>query len=178
MTLEGHKPNPAQGRKHSHDGNQVAQGHDLFPRFETDFLNTCDQGLKLVKAIGKKNGHIRISTLQSNLTEDILKKEPHARRNPNLKAGQYNGSVYLIAPAKLGFLRPVGQWNEEEIYCRGRHIRVTLNGKVIVDYTEEENPERKGQFAQRLVSSGTFALQGHDPGSEVHYKNIFVKPLP
>ena len=26
--------------------------------------------------------------------------------------------------------------------------------------------------------SGTFALQGHDPGSEVHYRNIKVKPLP
>ena len=29
-----------------------------------------------------------------------------------------------------------------------------------------------------LLACGTFALQGHDPGSEVHYKNIFVKPLP
>ena len=50
-----------------------------------------------------------------------------------LKAAQYHGSIYLIAPAKRGSLRPVGEWNEEEIYCRGRHIRVTLNGKVIVD---------------------------------------------
>jgi hypothetical protein len=60
----------------------------------------------------------------------------------------------------------------------GKQITTSVNGKVVVDYTEEEKPERKGQFVQRLVSSGTFALQGHDPGSEVHYKNIFVKPLP
>ena len=31
-----------------------------------------------------------------------------------------------------------------------------------------------GSFA----AAGDFALQGHDPGSETHYKNIKVKPLP
>ena len=30
----------------------------------------------------------------------------------------------------------------------------------------------------RLIDHGTFALQGHDPGSETHFKNILVKPLP
>jgi hypothetical protein len=29
-----------------------------------------------------------------------------------------------------------------------------------------------------VLDHGTFALQGHDPASEVHYKNIKVKPLP
>ena len=28
------------------------------------------------------------------------------------------------------------------------------------------------------ISSGTFALQGHDPKSKVLVKNIMVKPLP
>jgi hypothetical protein len=28
------------------------------------------------------------------------------------------------------------------------------------------------------MGSGTFALQGHDPGSEVHYRKVLVKPLP
>jgi hypothetical protein len=53
-----------------------------------------------------------------------------------------------------------------------------VNDKVISDYTEEENAQRAGQFKERLVSHGTFALQGHDPGSEVHYKNIAVKIAP
>jgi hypothetical protein len=30
----------------------------------------------------------------------------------------------------------------------------------------------------RVLSSGTFALQAHDPGSEVRYRNIKVRMLP
>jgi hypothetical protein len=33
-------------------------------------------------------------------------------------------------------------------------------------------------MAKRLLSSGTFALQGHDPKSKVSFRNIQVKPLP
>ena len=92
--------------------------------------------------------------------------------DPKRTAGLYGIKDNLEAPAKDG------EWFTMTIKVVGKHIVTSVNGKVIVDYTEEEIPERKGQFAQRLVSSGTFALQGHDPGSEVHYKNIFVKPLP
>ena len=38
--------------------------------------------------------------------------------------------------------------------------------------------KRKGGFEHNVLGSGTFALQGHDPGSEAHFKNIMVKPLP
>jgi hypothetical protein len=41
---------------------------------------------------------------------------------------------------------------------------------------EPANPSR--QQAKKILSSGTFALQGHDPGSTVHFKNIKVKVLP
>ena len=30
----------------------------------------------------------------------------------------------------------------------------------------------------RMLSSGTFAIQGHDPASKVMYKNIKVRVLP
>jgi len=38
--------------------------------------------------------------------------------------------------------------------------------------------EPDGVTGTRKLSAGTFALQAHDPGSEVHYKNIRVKRLP
>ena len=31
--------------------------------------------------------------------------------------------------------------------------------------------------AHRVIDTGTIALQGHDPGSETHYKSIRIKPL-
>lgn len=38
-------------------------------RFETDFLNTCDQGLKLVKAIGSKAVGLHLDTFHMNIEE-------------------------------------------------------------------------------------------------------------
>lgn len=49
---------------------------------------------------------------------------------------------------------------------------------MIIDYTEPEAFEPKPNHIGRKIDHGTFALQGHDPGSEVHFKNIMVKPLP
>lgn len=91
--------------------------------------------------------------------------------DPKKTAGLYGIKDNLEAPAKDG------EWFTMTIKVVGKHITTSVNGKVIVDYTEEENPPRKANPG-RLIGAGTFALQGHDPGSEVHYKNIFVKPLP
>ncbi len=51
----------------------------------------------------------------------------------DLKPYQYHGSVYGIIPAKRGHLKPLGEWNQEEIRIEGTKIKVTLNGTVIVD---------------------------------------------
>lgn len=91
--------------------------------------------------------------------------------DPKKTAGLYNVKDNPEAPAKDG------EWFTMTIKVVGKHITTSVNGKVIVDYTEEEHPPRKANPG-RLIGSGTFALQGHDPGSEVHYRNIFVKPLP
>jgi hypothetical protein len=33
-------------------------------------------------------------------------------------------------------------------------------------------------MAGRFLSNGTIAIQGHDPESVVHYRNIKIRPLP
>ena len=38
-------------------------------RFETDFLNTCDKALKLLKAVGKKNVTVHLDTFHMNIEE-------------------------------------------------------------------------------------------------------------
>ena len=55
-----------------------------------------------------------------------------------LQPYQYHGSVYGVVPAKRGYQRPVGEWNSEEIEVRGRRVKVTLNGTVIVDADIDE----------------------------------------
>jgi len=66
------------------------------------------------------------------------------------------------------------EWYTQEIIVQGKHVISKVNGKVIVDYTEPSD----WQNADRRFSSGTFALQAHDPRSKVYFRNIQVKPLP
>jgi hypothetical protein len=73
---------------------------------------------------------------------------------------------------------PDGRWFTLAIRVEGKHVLTQIDGRTIVDYTEEPNPARPKGLEQRLIASGTFALQGHDPGSEVHYRSIKVRVLP
>jgi hypothetical protein len=70
-----------------------------------------------------------------------------------------------------------GEWYVEHITVKGKHIVVRVNGKVTADYTEPEGVEREGRMVGRKIDKGTFALQGHDPGSVIRYRQVWVKPL-
>ena len=84
----------------------------------------------------------------------------------------YNVQDNMEAPAKDG------EWFTMQIVVNGKRITTAVNGKTISDYTEPEGVQRPADMAGRVLSSGTFALQGHDPKSKVFVKNIMVKPLP
>ncbi len=68
------------------------------------------------------------------------------------------------------------QWYTQEIIVRDKHIVTKIDGKVIVNYVEPEDVNF-AKWPGRKLSSGTFAIQGHDPKSVVYYKDIKVKPL-
>jgi len=96
-----------------------------------------------------------------------------------IKQYQYHGSVYGVIPAKRSVLKPVGEWNDEEIYVRGNKIKVTLNGAIILDGDIAEaskNGTIDGKDHPGLKrKSGHLGFLGH--GSEVHFKNIRIKRL-
>ena len=86
------------------------------------------------------------------------------------------GSLYGIEDVKEVYVKD-NVWFSEEVSVKGKKIVIKINGKTVVDYTEPENVKRPKGSEDRVLSSGTFALQGHDPNSKVHFKNIMVKPL-
>ena len=59
-------------------------------------------------------------------------------------------------------------WFTQHIIADGNHIIIKVNDKVVVDYVDEKNTYTKGYLA----------LQQHDPGSEVHYRNLMMRVLP
>ncbi|TAK99050.1 MAG: DUF1080 domain-containing protein [Verrucomicrobia bacterium] len=94
-----------------------------------------------------------------------------------LRPEQFHGSIYDVVPAKRGALKPVGEWNEEEISAVGRQIRVTLNGQVILDANlndvtdAEKIRKHPGLFRER----GHIGFLGH--GDHVEFRNLRIKDL-
>ena len=97
----------------------------------------------------------------------------------NLKPYQYHGSVYGVITAKRGFLKPVGEWNSEEVIVKGDHIKITLNGTIILDGNIKEatkNGTLDGKDHPGLTrNKGHVAFLGH--GSELQFRNIRIKDL-
>lgn len=92
-----------------------------------------------------------------------------------LKPYQYHGSIYGVVPSKQGHMKPVGEWNSEEILCHGSHVRVTLNDVVIVDaFLDKIEKTIDGQPHPGLQNKkGHIGFLGH--GSRVEFRNIRVK---
>ncbi|MFA6945404.1 MAG: DUF1080 domain-containing protein [Pedobacter sp.] len=87
------------------------------------------------------------------------------------------GSLYSIQDVKEVTVRD-NEWYTEHIIVRGKKVIIKINDKTVVEYTEPDNVERSKDQTGRVISNGTFALQGHDPKSKVLYKEVMVKPLP
>jgi hypothetical protein len=64
-------------------------------------------------------------------------------------------------------------WFTQYIKVDGKHVVVKIDGETVVDYTE---PDDVGGTVR--LGEGTFALQAHDPGSTVRYRNLKVRRLP
>ena len=86
------------------------------------------------------------------------------------------GSLYGIQDVKEVYVKD-STWFTESIKVVGKRITTRINDKIVVDYTEPDNVKREAGNEGRVISKGTFALQGHDPHSKVYFKNIMVKVL-
>jgi len=90
---------------------------------------------------------------------------------------QYHGSVYGMAAAKRGFLRPAGTWNFQEVTVNGSTIRVELNGNVILNADVAKVTEFMGgrPHPGKDRKSGFFGFAGH--GDAVSFRNISIQRL-
>ncbi len=95
----------------------------------------------------------------------------------NLDTRQYHGSAYGIAAAHRGYLRPVDQWNFQEVTVVGSKIKVELNGTIILDcdVSTVESYLRDRPHPGVMRKSGHFGFAGHsDP---VEFKDVKIKRI-
>lgn len=102
----------------------------------------------------------------------------HELYKGKIRSEQHHGSIYDVIPARTGYLKPAGEWNTEEISADGRHIRITLNGVVIVDADLDtvREPAVLAKHPGLARASGHIGLLGH--GSLVEFRNVRIRTLP
>jgi opacity protein-like surface antigen len=91
------------------------------------------------------------------------------------------GGLYAVADVMDNATNKDGEWFDYAIKVEGKHIVISINGKVTTDWTQPEDwdPAKKlANMPGRKLGEGTIAIQGHDPKSVVHYKDLFIKLLP
>jgi hypothetical protein len=94
-----------------------------------------------------------------------------------LDARQYHGSVYGMAAAERGYLRPTGEWNEQQVTVTGSRITVELNGSMILDTDVAQVKEFMGGKPHPGMhrTTGFFGFAGH--GDPVEFRNVAIKRL-
>lgn len=95
-----------------------------------------------------------------------------------LKATQYHGSLYGVFPARRGFLRKTGAWNEQTILADHGKIQVVLNGETILDedVNTVHDPQVLAEHPGVKRPLGHLGFLGHL--SHLEFRNIRIKKLP
>jgi hypothetical protein len=96
--------------------------------------------------------------------------------NTYMKDPVKTGSLYHVSDIKEQLVKD-DEWFTEHIVVQGDTITVKVNDKQTVNWTQPKEWAGSPDFAKRVLSPGTVALQAHDPNSTVYYKNIRIKPL-
>lgn len=102
--------------------------------------------------------------------EAQVNNSPVGKKDP-----RKTGSLYAVKDVAELHVKD-GEWYTETIIVKGKQVTIKINDKVVTDYTEPDD-KKAGEDFTRKLDQGTFALQAHDPGSTVHFKNIRVKRL-
>jgi hypothetical protein len=87
------------------------------------------------------------------------------------------GGLYDIKDTREVYVKD-NEWFTEYIRVEGKHVIIRINNTLVTDWTQPDDFVPAKNHIDRVISNGTFALQGHDPKSIVFFKDIMVKPLP
>ena len=86
------------------------------------------------------------------------------------------GSVYSFQDVKEVYVQD-GEWYTEHVIVNGSQVTVKINGNTVNEYDESKDEKRASGLGEKSLSSGTIALQAHDPESVIYYRSVKIKLL-
>lgn len=174
-SLQGWKISDNPGSVTVEDGKIVVHGTRAHAFYVGDIGNHDFRDFEFIAEVmttpGSNSGIYFHTEFQA---EGWPKKGYEVQVNNSQSDWRRTGSLYNIVDVKETYVSD-NEWYTEYIKVVGNRVIVKINDIVVVDYTEPENPLRGKGAKLRRLSSGTFALQAHDPNSKVYYQNIRVK---
>lgn len=143
---------------------------DFIMRFEFKLTPGANNGLGIRAPLSDNSAYDGMELQILDNTADKYK---------NLKPYQFHGSIYGVVPAKVGYLKPVGDWNYEEVIAKGNQITVNLNGTTIVDEDIKKASTPKTMDGKKHPGlkrkKGFIAFCGH--GDKLAFRNLRIKSL-
>jgi Domain of Unknown Function (DUF1080) len=85
------------------------------------------------------------------------------------------GGIYRRIPARL-VVPNDREWFHKTIVADGPHISIWVNGYQVTDWTDERKPDPNPRNGLR-TAAGTLQLQGHDPTTDLSFRNIRAREL-
>jgi hypothetical protein len=148
----------------------VKEYADFIFRFEFKLTPGANNGLGIR---APKSGNAAYEGIELQIIDNTTKKYG------KLEPYQYHGSLYGVTPAKRGYQKPVGEWNQQEVFIQGTQLKVTLNGHVILD-TNFQKAIDEGtmdhlEHPGLKRDTGHIGFLGH--GDVVRFRNIRIKEL-
>lgn len=143
---------------------------DFILRFEFQLTPGANNGLGI---------HAPLEGDAAYVGKELQILDSEHEKYAKLETYQYHGSVYGVIAAKRGFLKPTGEWNQQEVIVNHPKIKIILNGTTILegDYLEasKNGTLDKKDHPGLQRSSGHIGFLGH--GDVVRFKNIRIKEL-
>jgi len=145
---------------------------DFILRFQFRAQDGANNGLAIRAPLGER------ALAYDGMELQILDNHGAAHDGKVRRPEQLHGSLYDVAPAKTGALRPAGEWNDQEVTVDGRGIRVMLNGRKIldVDLNTITDPTVIAKHPGLFRESGHIGFLGHN--DFVEFRDIRIKELP
>jgi hypothetical protein len=85
------------------------------------------------------------------------------------------GAIYRRIPARRSVAKD-REWFTMTVLARGRHIATWVNGIQVLDW-DDNRPENENARNGCRLKKGPISLQGHDPTTDLNFRNIRIADL-